>query len=62
MQWIENVTMTFARQYLNDFAASIKEIAERLCFPDQSTFGRYFKHPEGCSPSEYRLGLNRVTN
>lgn len=62
MQWIENVTMTFARQYLNDSAASIKEIAERLCFPDQSTFGRYFKHREGCSPSEYRLGLNRVTN
>lgn len=61
MQWIENVTMTFARQYLNDSAASIKEIAERLCFPDQSTFGRYFKHREGCSPSEYRLGLNRVT-
>lgn len=54
LQWIENVTMTFARQYLNDSATSIKEIAEQLCFPDQSTFGRYFKHREGCSPSEYR--------
>lgn len=54
LQWIENVTMTFARQYLHDSSISIKEIAERLNFPDQSTFGRYFRHREGCSPSEYR--------
>lgn len=54
MQWIEDVTMTYARQYLADESASIKEIAERLGFPDQSTFGRYFKHREGCSPTEYR--------
>lgn len=57
MQWIENVTMTYARQYLNDSAISVKEIAERLNFPDQSTFGRYFKHREGCSPSAYRINL-----
>lgn len=58
MQWIENVTMTYARQYLNDSTISIKQIAERLSFPDQSTFGRYFKHSEGCSPSEYRINNN----
>lgn len=58
MQWIENVTMTYARQYLNDSTISIKQIAERLSFPDQSTFGRYFKHREGCSPSEYRINNN----
>ena len=52
LQWIENVTMTYARQYLNDSAMSIKQIAEHLNFPDQSTFGRYFKHREGCTPSE----------
>lgn len=57
LQWIENVTMTYARQYLDDASASIKEIAERLNFPDQSTFGRYFKHREGCSPSEYRIRI-----
>lgn len=59
LQWIENVTMTYARQYLNDSAMSIKQIAERLNFPDQSTFGRYFKHREGCSPSEYRINNNK---
>lgn len=58
LQWIENVTMTYARQYLNDSAMSIKQIAEHLNFPDQSTFGRYFKHREGCSPSEYRINNN----
>lgn len=58
-QWIENVTMTYAKQYLNDSATSIKQIAEQLNFPDQSTFGRYFKHHEGCSPSEYRMNNSK---
>lgn len=62
LQWIENITMTFARQYLHDSAMSIKEIAERLSFPDQSTFGRYFKHREGCSPSEYRVRIGLIIN
>ncbi len=54
LQWIGNVTMTFSRQYLECSDMSIKEIADRLNFSDQSTFGRYFKHHEGCSPSEFR--------
>lgn len=54
LQWIGNVTMTFSRQYLECSEMSIKEIADHLNFPDQSTFGRYFKHHEGCSPSEFR--------
>ena len=54
LQWISNVTMTFSRQYLECSEMSIKEIADRLNFPDQSSFGRYFKHHEGCSPSKFR--------
>lgn len=54
LQWICSVTMTFSRQYLECSEMSIKEIADRLNFPDQSSFGRYFRHHEGCSPSEYR--------
>ena len=54
MQWIESVTMTFARQYLENSDMSLKQISDQLSFPDQSTFGRYFKQREGCSPSEYR--------
>lgn len=54
LQWICNVCMTFSRQYMEYSEMSIKEIAALMNFPDQSTFGRFFKHHEGCSPSEYR--------
>ncbi len=55
LQWIESVTMTFIRQYLRCTDMSLKEISDRMYFPDQSTFSRYFKHHEGCTPSEYRM-------
>ncbi|MGI6223152.1 MAG: helix-turn-helix domain-containing protein [Prevotella sp.] len=54
MEWIEGVTMTYARQYLKCTDMSIKEIAERMNFPDQSTFGRYFRQHNGCSPKEFK--------
>lgn len=54
LQWISNITMAFSRQCLEYSEMSIKEIADRMNFPDQSTFGRYFKHHEGCSPTDYR--------
>lgn len=34
---------------------SLKEIADRYSFPDQSFFGRYFKKHTGMSPKEYRV-------
>lgn len=37
---------------------SIQEISNRLCFPDQSFFGRYFKKHTGVSPAKYRSNLN----
>ena len=61
LQWIGSVTMTCCRQYLDCSTLSLKEIAERLNFPDQSTFGRYFKHHEGCSPSDFRAKKFNVT-
>lgn len=36
---------------------SIKEISEKLHFPDQSGFGRFFKSNTGISPKEYRKTL-----
>lgn len=33
---------------------SIQEIANKLCFPDQSFFGRYFKKHTGMSPLQFR--------
>lgn len=60
LQWICDVTMILSRQYLECSEMSIKEIAERLNFPVQSTFGRYFKRQEGCSPSEFRDKRNKL--
>lgn len=36
----------------------IKEVAERLGFPEQFTFRKYFKTHTGVSPSEYRRALS----
>lgn len=36
---------------------SLKEISDRMNFPDQSSFGRFFKSNTGQSPKEYRKGL-----
>lgn len=54
IQWIEMFTVLQARHYLQQTKLSIKEIAYKLHFPDQSVFGRYFKKHCGVSPTEYR--------
>lgn len=36
---------------------SLKEIADKYRFPDQSFFGRYFKKHTGMSPKEFRLKM-----
>lgn len=54
LQWIEAITMMRIRQLLLTTEQSVKELAARMNFPDQSTFCRYFKRLEGCTPLEYR--------
>ncbi|HIT83400.1 MAG TPA: AraC family transcriptional regulator [Candidatus Avibacteroides faecavium] len=54
MYWIKLVTSTMAKHYLTATRMSAKEIADALGFPDQSTFGRYFKSICGISPAAYR--------
>lgn len=54
LQWIEAITMTRLRQLLLTTDESVKEMAARMNFPDQSSFCRYFKRLEGCTPLEYR--------
>lgn len=54
MYWIKLVTTTMAKHYLTTTRMSVKEIADALGFPDQSTFGRYFKSFCGISPTGYR--------
>lgn len=61
MYWIELFTMTAIKKTLRESSRSVKEISDLMAFPDQSTFGRYFKAREGVSPQEYRISLSNVT-
>ena len=35
---------------------TIAQIADDLCFPDASTFSKFFKRMKGVSPKEFRKG------
>ena len=43
-----------AKVLLKNTDLTIQEISSRLNFPNQSFFGKYFKHATGFSPSDYR--------
>jgi len=52
---ISESIMTTARTLLHDNSHSIKQIAERLGFANQSHFGTFFRrHSGGTSPQDYR--------
>lgn len=53
-EWIDDYVTLEIRVLLKNTPHSIKEIADMLCFPNQSFFGKYFKEHVGMSPSEYR--------
>lgn len=52
--WISMFVIIEAKRLLSNPNISIKEVAHRLNFSEQTFFGRYFKLYAGCSPSEYR--------
>lgn len=54
LQWIALFVITEAKQLLSNPKTSIKEVANKLNFSEQSFFRRYFKLYTGYSPSEYR--------
>lgn len=54
LQWISLFVITEAKHLLSNPKMSIKEVADRLNFTEQSFFGRYFKQYAGYSPSEYK--------
>ncbi len=51
---IKNITIIKSKMLLAQSDVSIKEVAAKLNFPDQSTFFKYFKSCTGMSPSQYR--------
>jgi AraC-like DNA-binding protein len=52
-QWIDEMLVVEAKILLRKPGCSIKEIAEKLHFSDQSSFSKFFKKNTGRSPSEY---------
>ncbi len=56
---ISKVRAEKALRLLTRTDLSIKQIADRLSFPDQSTFGKFFKRQFGKSPVEYRGNITK---
>lgn len=52
--WIENYVIMEAKVLLKTTDMTIQEIAVELNFPNQSFFGKYFKHHTGYSPTAFR--------
>lgn len=56
MQWIHLFVLGQAKHLLLQSDLQVKEIADRLGFPEQFTFRKYFKTHTGVSPTDYRKG------
>jgi AraC-like DNA-binding protein len=53
-EWIDDAVILEAKVLLRNHEISIAQVAYDIHFPDQSSFGKYFKKHTGLSPSEYR--------
>lgn len=53
-QIIDSVVILEAKNLLRFSGKNIQQVAYELNFPNQSSFGKYFKHLTGMSPSEYQ--------
>lgn len=53
-QWINHFVILEAKNLLKYSTMNVQEIAYSLNFPNQSFFGKYFKHHTGMTPSEYK--------
>ena len=53
-EWITHYVILEAKNLLKYSTLNIQEIAYTLNFPNQSFFGKYFKHHTGMTPSEYK--------
>lgn len=52
--WIDQFVVLEAKSLLRFSGRSVSQIADDLNFPNQSTFGKYFKHLTGLSPTQYQ--------
>jgi len=54
-EWIDDAVVLEAKVLLRNPDISIAQVADAIHFPDQSSFGKYFKKQTGASPSDYRM-------
>ena len=54
-QWIQDALIIEAKEMLKMPYVNIKQVSYKLNFPDQSTFGKFFKKNAGISPFAFRL-------
>lgn len=57
-EWIDHRVIIEAKLLLRTTGMNIQEISQELNFPNQSFFGKYFKHLTGISPRDYRNTLS----
>lgn len=53
-QWIQEALMVEAKSLLKAPRINVQQVADELNFPDQSTFGKFFKKHAGISPLAFR--------
>ena len=56
--WINASIIEKAKFLMRQSNLTLKDISDKLNFPDQSSFGRFFKNNTGQSPKDYRKGMN----
>lgn len=55
LKWINEYVVDDIRTLLKDTDLSVKELSDRLGFPNSSFFGRYFREQMGMTPLDYRM-------
>lgn len=53
LQWIDEYVVLEAKALLRDGNLSVKQVSDKLNFPSQSMFGRFFKKMTGYTPKKY---------
>lgn len=59
LKWITNAVVTEAKLLLRRPDMNVSQVAIELNFPDQSTFGKFFKRNTGMAPARYRADALR---
>lgn len=57
IQWITMMLLSEAKSLLTHSSMLVKEISDRLNFPNQSYFGKWFKKQTGVSPQDFKSSI-----